>query len=172
MILASVSTIPPGSGQVSTITCWLYLVTFHYLLESISTLHNQSINPLNFYFPLQPPPRIQLNFDFSFLLLLAGDGSLNPGPSVHGLCLRTVNVCSMWDKVPALSDLVTSNGIDLLRITETWVTMRETSVDLAKMNPQAFSFQEPRPKRRGEGEGLFISSDHKFTAISLPICKS
>ena len=34
--------------------------------------------------------------------------------------------------------------------------------------PQGFSFQQPRPKQRGGGVGLFISSTHKFKAISLP----
>ena len=52
-----------------------------------------------------PPPRVQFDFEFSLLLLLAGDVSLNPGPGVHGLRLGTVNALSMRDKAPALSDL-------------------------------------------------------------------
>ena len=93
----------------------------------------------------------------------------NPGPGVHGLRLATVNARSMRDKVPALSDLVASKSIDLLGITETWLTMKETSTDLADMTPEGFSFfHKPRTRRRGEGVGLFVSSAHKFTAISLP----
>ena len=87
-----------------------------------------------------PPPRVQVDFDFSLLLLLAGDVSLSPGPSERGLRLGSVNAHSMRDKVPVLSDLVTSKSIDLLGITETWLTTEETSADLAKMTPQGFSF--------------------------------
>ena len=37
------------------------------------------------------------------------------------------------------------------------------------MPPEGFSFfHQPRIRRRGEGIGLFVSSAHKFTAISLP----
>ena len=68
---------------------------------------------------MRPPPRVQLDFEFSLLLLLAGDVSLNPGPGVRGLHLGTVNARSMRDKVPALSDLVACKSIDLLGITET-----------------------------------------------------
>ena len=69
------------------------------------------------------------------LLLLAGDVSLNPGPGVRGLRLGTVNARSMRDKASALSDLVASKAIDLLGITETWLTTKETSADLADMTP-------------------------------------
>ena len=97
-----------------------------------------------------PPPRIQLDFDFSLLLLLARDVSLNPGPSVRGLRLGNVNARSMRDKSPALLDLVTSKGIDLLGITETWLTTKETSTDLSEMTIQGFSFfHKPRAQRRG-----------------------
>ena len=68
---------------------------------------------------MQPSPRVQLDFEFSSLLLLAADVSLNPGPGVRGLRFGTVNARSIWDKVPALSDLVASKSIDLLGITET-----------------------------------------------------
>ena len=71
---------------------------------------------------MRPAPRVQLDFDFSVLLLLTGDVSLMPGPGVCGLRLGTVNARSMQDKAPALSDLVASKSIDLLDITETWLT--------------------------------------------------
>ena len=75
----------------------------------------------------------------------------------------------MMDKAPALSDFVASKSIDLLGITETWLTTKETSADLADMTPEGFSFfHKPRTRRRGGGVGLFVSSAHKFTAISLP----
>ena len=75
----------------------------------------------------------------------------------------------MGDKVPALSDLATSKGIDLLGMTKTWLTTKETSADLAEITPQVFSFfHEPRARWRVGGVGLFVSLAHKFSTISLP----
>ena len=111
---------------------------------------------------LRSPPWVHLYFDFSLLVLLAGDVSLNPIPSVCGLCLGAVNVRSMRYKAPGLPDL---------GITETWPTTNETSADLAKLTPQGFSFfHEPRALRKGGEVGLFVSSAHKFkfSATSLP----
>ena len=85
------------------------------------------------------PPWVQLDFEFSLLLLLAGDVSLNPGPGGRGLRLGTVNARSMRDKAPALSDLVASKIIDL-GFTETWLTTKETSADLADMTPECVLF--------------------------------
>ena len=118
---------------------------------------------------MRPPPRVQLDFEFPLLLLLAGDVSLNPGSVVRGLRLGTVNARSMRYGAPALSDLGASKSIDLLGITETWLTTKETFVDLADTAPKVFSFfHKPRTWRRRGGVGLFMSSVHKFTAISLP----
>ena len=91
------------------------------------------------------PPRVKLNLGLSLLLLLAGDVSLNPGPVATNLHLETVNARSMRDKVPALSDHVVSKGIDLLGITETWLTTRETSGDLAEITPSPWFLLSPDP---------------------------
>ena len=90
------------------------------------------------------PPRVKLNLGLSLLLLLAGDVSWNPCPVAPNLRLGTVNARSMRDKAPALSHLVVNKGIDLLGITETWLTIRETSSDLAEMTPPWFLlFSDP-----------------------------
>ena len=74
------------------------------------------------------PPRVKLNLGLSLVFLLAADVSLNPGPVAPNLRLGTVNARSMRDKAPALFDLVVSKGIDLLGITETWLTTRKPLV--------------------------------------------
>ena len=81
-----------------------------------------------------PPPQVQLDSTFLCSFCLQVMWVLIP-TLVFGLHLRTVNACFMWDNAPALSDLVTSNGIDLRGIAETWLTMMETSADLAEMTP-------------------------------------
>ena len=118
---------------------------------------------------MRPPLRVQLDFDFSLLLSLIGYVSLNSYPRVRDLCLGTVNADSIRHKAPALSDLVTSKGIDLLGITDTWLTTKETSADLVAMTSKGFSFfHEARAGWRRGRVGLFMSSVHKFSTISLP----
>ena len=109
------------------------------------------------------PPRVKLNLGLSLLLLLAGDVSLNPSPAAPNLRLGTVNARPMRDKAPALSDLVVSKGIDLLGITETWLTIRETSSDLPKLTPRGFSFFRPLELTK-EGEELAFSSRMPLTS--------
>ena len=74
----------------------------------------------------------------------------------------------MRDKAPALSDLVTSKGIDLLGITETWLITKETSTDLADMTPRVFpSFTNL--ERRGEGEE-WACSCHQPINFQQSVC--
>ena len=63
----------------------------------------------------------------------------------------------MGDKAPALSDLVVSKGIDLLGISETWLTTRETSGDLEERTPMVSLFFRPLELTK-EGEELAFSS--------------
>ena len=110
------------------------------------------------------PPRVKLNLGLSLLLLFAGD----PNPIVPNLRLGTVNACSMRDKIPALSDLVVSKGIELLSL-KPGQPQEKPWVIWQKWSPHGFYFlQIPRVNRRGGGVGLFVSNAFKFTPISLP----
>ena len=133
-----------GSWLATKLTPSAYPVAYH--------LHWNPFRP--FFFVARDDPCHCPMFGWSLLLLLAGDVSTNPGPAVHKLNFRlgTVNARSMRNKAAVLSDLVVSQRIDLLGITETWLTARETSADLAEVTPPGFSFfQIPRAKRRGGG---------------------
>ena len=114
---------------------------------------------------MQPPPRVRLNLDISLLLLLAGDACLNPGPGVCNRDLDTVNALSMQDKAPVLSDLMTSKYLNLLDITETWLTSSESSADLAEITPNAFSFfpQTTNTEERGWSKPV-----HSKSLTNLP----
>jgi len=119
---------------------------------------------------LLPLPLANRNLHFlsSFLLLLAGDVSVNPGPA-HCLRISTINARSMRDKAPALSDLIHSKSIDVLSVTETWLTTRETRGCLTDLTPAGFSFhQAPREGRSGGGVGLFVSNQFTFNPIPIP----
>lgn len=117
---------------------------------------------------LLPLPRSHLHFSTALLLLLSGDVSVNPGPP-RSLRVATINARSMRDKAPALSDLIISKSIDVLSVTETWLTRRETAASLADITPTGFSFHHsPRVGRSGGGVGLFVSSPFKFERIAIP----
>ena len=102
------------------------------------------------------------------MLLLAGDVSLNPGPT-HSLRIATINARSMREKAPALADLVESKSIDVLSITETWLTRKETRAGLADLTPPGYTFhQAPRVGRTGGGVGLFVSGQFTYKEFQIP----
>ena len=112
-----------------------WVLTFNY--NNILLQHSRALSPpsesaaslfLCANSKMHPLPRVRLTSGKSRLLLLAGHVSLDPGPSEHNLRLGTISARSM--QAPALFDPVASKGIDRLGITETWLTVRETSVDL------------------------------------------
>ena len=74
-------------------------------------------------------------------------------PGVRGLHLGTLNARSMREKAPALSDIVPSNGSNLLGITETWLTTKETSADLADMTTPPPLRVSPFMNLEHDGEG-------------------
>ena len=78
--------------------------------------------------------------------------------------LETVNVRSIRDT----SDFITSNIIDLLDITETWLTTRETSADLIEIILRV-SLSSRNPKYRGEGEE-WVCSFHLPTILPRSVC--
>ena len=75
--------------------------------------------------PLPPPrPSFKLAY-FYFLLLLAGDVSLNPGPSGSNerIKIAPMNVRSIRPKTAPFSEYVTSTNLDIVAVTETWLNM-------------------------------------------------
>ena len=94
---------------------------------------------------LRLPPCVKFDLDLSRLMLLESDVSLNPGLVAPNLRPGAVNALSMRDKAPDRSDVVVSEGIDFLGITETWLTTRETSSDLAEMTPPPMVSPFSRP---------------------------
>ena len=91
---------------------------------SISPYQTHSLNVLPALHTCQnrkllPRPRTRPEFTVQLLLLLAGDVSVNPGPT-HNLRAATVNARSMHAKGPVLSDLMVGKALDVLGITETW----------------------------------------------------
>ena len=92
--------------------------------------------------------------------------SVNPGPGVWKQ-LGTDNAHSMQDKDPVLSDFVASQSVGLLGHTETWLTTREASADLAKSVPRISPSKYPEKRRKGEELVCLI---HLPTNLPQSVC--
>ena len=85
------------------------------------------------------------------LLLLGGDVSLNPGP----LTLGVLNARSIRNKGPLLADIVTSDDLDFLCLTETHAS---PFYFLWSIIPDYIFPQRLHPSGIGGGVGFFIRS--------------
>ena len=108
-------------------------------------------------------------------LLLAGDVSLNPGPSGSNerTKIPTINVRSIKPKTAPLSEYVTSKNLDIVAVTETWLKHDETKSTIADISPPGYSFfHEPRADQRaGGGVGILVSDQLKTDFHPLPSLK-
>ena len=106
--------------------------------------------------------RPRSNLFLPLILLLSGDVSLNPGPTISNrIRTATVNVRSIRQKSASFSDLVTTKSLDLVAIRETWLKAKETSAALADITPQGYSLIH-EPRRGKQGGGVAIMTNNKF----------
>ena len=106
------------------------------------------------------------NVSRSFLLLLAGDISSNPGPSLKfGLC----NIRSIRKNHTTSSDFIKSNDITILSLTETWLTDKESPNFIKEITPSGYDLHHvPRFGRSGGGVGLLINKSFACKQLSTP----
>ena len=106
----------------------------------------------------------------SLLLLLSGDVSLNPGPNIScNMRFATTNFRSVRQKSAALSDLISSKQIDILAMTETWLSSCDTAACLADISPPGFSLSHcPRLSGRGGGVAFLVCETFKVEIIHTP----
>ena len=69
------------------------------------------------------------------LLLMCGDVAMNPGPVMLG----SVNVRSIRNKGPLLSDTIASHAFDFLCLTETHICTTDSDSFLCSLTPDGFS---------------------------------
>ena len=100
-------------------------------------------------------------FLFSLLLLLAGDVSLNPGPTPSSnltvSCYNTRSVTTITheiDKPAILQDFILDNNVDLCFLTETWLAPDSPSSILNQLTPDNYSIQHV--SRTGKGGGVAV----------------
>src|SRR5579872_6197419 len=113
----------------------------------------------------------------SILLLLSGDIQVNPGPvasfpSINLAHLNTRSVSSITaelNKSAALLDFISDKNIDILALSETWLTSDSPLSTLNSITPLNYSFfHEPRLNATGGGVGIIFRSCYNMTKISLP----
>ena len=112
-----------------------------------------------------------LSIKLSFLLILAGDISINPGPKspFKNLKIGLSNARSVKNKTAAITDLITSKNLDILGLTETWLGENETNSFLSDLTPDGFRLiHRPRCGKKGGGVAFMLSSSLKCKQFSIP----
>ena len=119
---------------------------------------------------LSPIPRSNPNVVVSLLLLLSGDISLNPGPSlslINNVRMDIIIVRSISDKIASFSDIVESKKLDVVAVTETWLSTKETSASLADVTPNGFKLVQNPRKGRG-GVAIMVTELFNLTPCDIP----
>ena len=121
----------------------------------------------------------QLKFSLlPFLLLLAGDIEIYPGPAP--LIFAHLNTCSIasinnkHDKPALVQEFITDNSIEILSVNETFLSDNELQSTINTFTPPNFSFiHKPRSgNERGGGVGFIYRSYIKLSEHTIPIFKS
>src|SRR5437867_7449082 len=175
--------IPPSSISIS----------FYPLGPTLIPIPSSSLSPCftNYHFsllsisfsPRRPSLSCSRRFNFLvvLLLLLAGDVQSNPGPvvtssSLNFSCLNIRSASSIstdLDKPAVLQEFLSDHSIDILALTETWLTPETLPSTLNSLTPPGYSIiHSPRPQGKGGGLGLIFRSYLKVSTVSLPLFAS
>jgi hypothetical protein len=116
----------------------------------------------------------------SLLLLLAGDINPNPGPT-SARCLKlthcntrsAASISPEVNKPGIIQDFLTTNDIDILAMTETWLSPDSPQPTLNSLTPPCYSrLHTPRPCGAGGGVALLCKTNLRPSQIVLPTFES
>ena len=97
---------------------------------------------------------------WSIILILSGDISLNPGPSVRDMKAYLLNTRSLCCKTSGFNKFVSSNDIDIIGVTETWLRPSDTQDLIDGIIPAGFQLHHvPRRNKKGGGVAIFVRND-------------
>ena len=101
---------------------------------------------------------------FLHILLLGGYISLNPGPGPN---FGFTNIRSIKNKSAPLSNFITTSGLTIVGLIETWVLPNDTDSKLKELTPEGYRFlQVPRPHRWGGGVGFFVHNNFEANTLN------
>ena len=90
---------------------------------------------------------------WSIILILSGDISLNPGPSIKNFKACLLNAQSLGNKASACGDFVSSNDLDMVGVTETQGLIDEITTAGFQLH------HVPRRNKKGRGVDVFVRND-------------
>ena len=105
---------------------------------------------------------------WSIILILSGDISLNPGPSVRNIKACLLNARSLRNKTSAFSDFVWSNDLDMVGVTETWLRPSDTQGLIDEITPAGFQLHHV-PRRNKKGGGVAVLSGMTLIACFIKL---
>ena len=85
---------------------------------------------------------------------------MNPGPSVRNIKACLLNTRSLRNKTSSFSDFVSSNDLDMIGVTETWLRSSDTQGLIDEITPAGFQLHHvPHRNKRGGGVAVFVRND-------------
>ena len=125
-------------------------------------------------------------FVYCFLLMLAGDVELNPGPprpnsaslsstlNISHLNIRSATtITPKLNKPAVLHEFISDQLLDILTLSETWLSTDTLPSTLQSLTPQNYSISHsPRPSVHGGGLAIIYRSCLKMSKIILPTFSS
>ena len=97
---------------------------------------------------------------WSIILILSGDISLNPGPSVRNIKACLLNARSLRNKTSAFNKFVSSNDLDIIGVIETWLRPSDTQGLMDEITPAGFQLHHvPHRNKKGGGVAVFVRND-------------
>ena len=109
-------------------------------------------------------------FHLSLIILLAGDISINPGPDcVESIKLAFTNIRSLSKNHVLLSHYVDVNNVDMVCLSETWLSGTESESHINELTPRGFSLHHrPRIGKKGGGVGFFTRNEIHCSVLKSP----
>ena len=87
---------------------------------------------------------------WSIILILSCDISLNPGPLVRNFKACLLNARSLCNKASVFGDFVSSNDLDMVGVTETWLRPLDTQDLIDEITPVGFQLHHvPHRNKKG-----------------------
>src|SRR5260221_4904899 len=120
---------------------------------------------------ISSPP--SASFALSLILILAGDIQLTPGSvplKLAHLNVRSLSsITPILDKPFLLADFISDFSIELLAISETWLSPDTPPAHISSFTPDGFSFiHSPRLIGHGGGVGLMYRSYLNLSHLPIP----